>query len=469
MIVIFVHGWSVQHTNTYGGLPRWLTGQTGPDGKPFEVGSVYLGRYVSFEDTVTVDDISRAFDQAITDELGARLKAGERFACITHSTGGPVLRNWIHLFYRNHLDQCPLTHLVMLAPANHGSALAQLGKGRLSRIKSFFQGVAPGQLVLNWLELGSEPQWALNEAWLGYDGVGQGLYPFVLTGQKIDRSLYDALNSYTDEMGSDGVVRVAGANLNYSLLRLAQGADAELAVKRVSRSKPTAFGVLPQRAHSGDDFGIIRSVTARNADAHPTAQWVVRCLQVTSEASYSKVRDELAEVTRQTQEDEKVDVQTSLFGTRTYPNDRCLQAVFRLVDDRGQELSNYDLFLTAGPNYSEQDLPPGFFIDRQRNQLNPGKLTYYLNLDVLEAGLARPELEGRLGFRVEARPKAGLAFYRQLDFRSTLAELKRVLIPNETMMVEIELKRMVDKAVFRITDNLTPAKFDDRPSGETVA
>ena len=27
----------------------------------------------------------------------------------------------------------------MLAPANHGSALAQLGKGRLSRMKFFFR------------------------------------------------------------------------------------------------------------------------------------------------------------------------------------------------------------------------------------------------------------------------------------------------------------------------------------------
>ncbi len=44
----------------------------------------------------------------------------------------------------------------------------------------------------------------------------------MLTGQSIDRSFYDNLNSYTDEAGSDGVVRVAAANMNYGLIRLEQ-------------------------------------------------------------------------------------------------------------------------------------------------------------------------------------------------------------------------------------------------------
>ena len=91
MIVIFVHGWSVTHTNTYGGLPRWLESQASTGGIDIQVGNIYLGRYISFEDTVTIDDISRAFDQAVRDELADKFKAGQRFACITHSTGGPVI------------------------------------------------------------------------------------------------------------------------------------------------------------------------------------------------------------------------------------------------------------------------------------------------------------------------------------------------------------------------------------------
>src|SRR5438045_2181158 len=102
MHVIFVHGWSVQNTNTYGDLPQWLQEQ----GPQFKVQNVFLGKYVSFDDTVTVDDIARAFDFAVRDALGASIKDG--FACITHSTGGPVVRKWMDLFYRDNLKKCPM-------------------------------------------------------------------------------------------------------------------------------------------------------------------------------------------------------------------------------------------------------------------------------------------------------------------------------------------------------------------------
>ena len=54
-------------------------------------------------------------------EAGGR----RRFACVTHSTGGPVVREWLdrHYVRTGKLDDCPLGHLVMLAPANVDVAL----------------------------------------------------------------------------------------------------------------------------------------------------------------------------------------------------------------------------------------------------------------------------------------------------------------------------------------------------------
>ena len=89
MLVIFVHGWSTTGTSTYGDLPKWLAQQADAQGLDLQVGHIYLGRYVSFVDTVTLDDVARAFDQALADTLPNGGK-GQRFACITHSTGGPV-------------------------------------------------------------------------------------------------------------------------------------------------------------------------------------------------------------------------------------------------------------------------------------------------------------------------------------------------------------------------------------------
>ncbi len=162
MRLIFVHGWSVTNTDTYGELPEALGTVASSYGLALEVQHLYLGKYVSFHDEVTLDDIARALNRALRDLPGNDGEI-EEFSCITHSTGGPVVRYWVDRYYgTRELESCPLQHLVMLAPANHGAALAVLGKERVSRIKSWFSGVEPGQRVLDWLSLGSEGQWSLN-------------------------------------------------------------------------------------------------------------------------------------------------------------------------------------------------------------------------------------------------------------------------------------------------------------------
>src|SRR6478736_15733 len=340
MRVIFVHGWSVTNTDTYGGLPAALQAQV-VAGAKLQVDHLDLAKYVSFSDEVKIDDIARGMQQALEDVFGHKLRKTDRFACITHSTGGPVVRTWINLYYGRKLASCPLSHLIMLAPANHGSALATLAQAKLSRLKAFIvDGVQPGTGVLDWLELGSDQGWALNRAWLAYDCAKAGLFPFVLTGQHIDRALYDTLNAYTAEPGSDGVVRAAAANLNYRLLRLEQQ-DGELVQAELTGTPPTAFGVLPGRSHSGEKIGILRSVQPGDTpQTHPTLEWVVKCLQVTSPKQYADMIDTLAKLTAGTQEDERVEkVTTGFIFTRKFTTSRYCMLVFRIVDDRGNQLA----------------------------------------------------------------------------------------------------------------------------------
>jgi hypothetical protein len=469
MHVILVHGWSVRDTSTYGQLPEWLARQSRSDGEPFQVSSLHLGKYITLDDNVTLDDVARAFHQALRDTLGnpSRWRKKQRIACITHSTGGPVVRTWLDLYYRGRLDRSPLGHFILLAPPNHGSALAQLGRSRLSRLKSLLQGAECGERILDWLELGSRGSWDLNLRWLNEDPVPSGVYPFVLTGQRIDRQLYDVLNAYTDEAGSDGVIRVAAANLNYGVLRLAQQGSR---LKRLSglRSPRVAFGVLPGLAHSGNRLGILRSVTLQKSDQHPTAYWIKRCLEVRSATDYRRTALELEQLCSKTQSEERKERVRFLLRARTYITNRYAMLVFRFVDDRGQVLTDYDLLLTAGPHYHENELPPGFFVDRQRNQNHHEHLTYYVDYDVMMTGLNHPRLQGRLGFRLVARPQSGLVHYRPVEFRSNVRTLARVLRPNETTLIEIQLQRRVDKAVFRLTDDLVPGAIDPRPSGQAV-
>ena len=467
MRLVFVHGWSVTNTDTYGGLPEALC-RNAPKGLELTVDHLYLSKYISFSDEVMVDDIARGMEAAVQAQIVPKLTKGERFACITHSTGGPVVRAWIHLFYGSKLEKCPLEHLVMLAPANHGSALAQLGKGKLARMKFFMGGVQPGVGVLNWLELGSEQSWDLNTAWMDLDLAGAGLYEFVLTGQTIDRSFYDNLNSYTGEAGSDGVVRAAAANMNYGLLRLEQNPDGFKLLKQ-GQSPAAAFGVLPGLSHSGEDMGILRSVKATDNGSHPTVVAVLKCLSVGSIASYRATIRAFDELTKKTQDEEHVRREKDLFlFKRTFTTSTYFMLVFRVTDDRNNSLADYDILFTAGPDYDENHLPPRFFVDRQRNSKAPGKLTYYLDYQAMASWFAKPELEDKFGFRISARPGDGFAYYTVGEHQGKYSQLAKYFAPNQTVMIDVILKRRVMEGVFQLTQNLSPEDFKKQPKGNPL-
>ena len=70
MRLIFVHGWSVTNTNTYGELPQALSNAAGSYDLDLDIQHIYLGRYISFHDEVTMDDICRAMDKALHDLPG---------------------------------------------------------------------------------------------------------------------------------------------------------------------------------------------------------------------------------------------------------------------------------------------------------------------------------------------------------------------------------------------------------------
>ncbi len=478
VLLAFVHGWGVTNTETYGGLPPRLRDEARAQGINLRVRHVLLGKYISFHDEVRLPDLSRAFAQACRDEIEPRLGNGQRFVCITHSTGGPVIRDWWQRYYRSdERRRCPMSHLIMLAPANFGSALAQLGKGRLGRLKAWLGGVEPGQGVLDWLELGSRESWALNESWINErdDAIGaNGIFPFVLTGQTIDRKFYDHLNSYTGESGSDGVVRVAAANINARSIRLqqqvprrARGSNSlaapALAVDQVATSPRTVLGIVPGVSHSGRSRGIMRAV--RKQAGHRKGKAVVaailECLSVTSKRDYTRVASAFARDCEACQTVEAVETYTRGEGqTDTVVHDRYSMLTFRVTDDEGYPVTDYDLLLTAGSDSDPDALPRGFFCDRQRNRVDRSALTYFLNHDVMlgapervaDGGVIRPAGQGTsaLGLILRPRPGAGFVHYLPCELPATGAFLRQALIPNGTALIDIRVRRIVHKNTFRL-------------------
>src|SRR5690242_1136457 len=395
-LVVMVHGWSVRDPATYGGLPERLKREVEKDPDlGLDVRHIWLSEYASFHNEVTLPDIARAFQSALRRELGPELEAGRRFACVAHSTGGPVIRAWLQQEYlAKGITRTPMSHLIMLAPANFGSALVQLGLAKLSRLRSaWFEGVDVGTGVLDWLELGSAPSLKLNLEWLeqGAELIGpEGVFPFVLTGQSHDPVLYDFVNSYSGETGSDGAVRVASANLNFTHLRVVQQAPLPDAQAKLGFSAPlleagdtrlapaVPLAVLPGLCHSDVRLGIMRSVKADDTP-HPTVSAILEALKVEDKQDYAQLFDRFAALSAETQQRERVEDLKPITGfDHQEIHDPCAMLVFRVRDDQGNPVKDFDVILT-GPGDNPNHLPPGFFVDRQRNHLDPGCIVYYVN------------------------------------------------------------------------------------------
>ena len=390
---------------------------------------------------------------------------------------------------------CPMSHLVMLAPANYGSALAQLGKSRISRLKFWFEGVEPGAGVLDWLEHGSPESWALNESWIREPGstIGRrGLFPFVVTGQSIDRSLYDNLNTYTGENGSDGVVRVAAANMGAGYVRLEQqGPQAvrnrpgHFAAPKLNLAEHvvaprTALRIVRGKSHSGKDMGIMRSVSAgvgRRKDQE-TVNTILACFQIDTKPQYDRLCLRFEGETASVQDDEKIETEERfLRSDKVFIHDRMSMVVFRVRDREGYAVEDFDLLLTAD-NDDPNLLPHGFALDRQRNSRHRGTLTYYFNYDAMQGGpplehdgeVVRRKHRGtdRLGVRIQPRPTDGFVHYLPCAMPASTQAMQTFLVPNRTTLVDIVLWRVVRDGVFAMDRGTRPVDFRKQRAGRPI-
>lgn len=494
-LVVLVHGWSVTTTATYGGLADALELAAQAAGLQIDIKNIYLSRYVSFKDEVRLEDISRAFEAAVQRELKNELTDDKRLICITHSTGGPAIRDWLTRFYMDLDKPSPLSHLIMLAPANFGSALAQLGKKRLGRVKAWFNGVEPGTRVLDWLELGSPASLELNLKWIGNDNylkIDPPIYSFVISGSSINRKLYDHVNPYTGEIGSDGVVRLAAANLNATYVKLEQSdpiysspksnspTAKKLNVVESKSTDGTAFKILHGVSHSGGDMGIMAGVGSSESE-HITVATITECLAVESRTQYRDLKGKFDIENKQNQNDPEKAIEIEkvpVLPDRVYIHDPQSMVIFRTTDHLGEPLSELDLKLTAGARNSPDALPQGFFSDRQRNHKANNSLTFFLNYaamkgwDELKKGSKtyRKEIYGADNYGVKIQPffNKGYVHYLPCQYTNKTQDVIQFIKPNQTTIIDIVLKRVIRSGVFELSKDRTPVSFKKQPVGKPI-
>jgi pimeloyl-ACP methyl ester carboxylesterase len=249
--VLILHGWS-DSSKSFRALAQVLR-QHGYQAVP-----LWLGDYISKDDDVSIPDVAKRMEEVVA----AQVAAGQLqvpFDMIVHSTGGLVARVWLTMFDAARPSRW-LERLVMLAPANHGSRLASLGKSMLGRLtKGLDNGLQTGTQMLNALELGSPFQWQLAMTDVLHEGSvapggptpysSLGCLPFVITGIKGYSSL---LRKPLNEDGADGTVRAASANLTSHGLTL-DFTGAEVQASHWVRRGPLeayAFRLLDDVDHS---------------------------------------------------------------------------------------------------------------------------------------------------------------------------------------------------------------------------
>ena len=283
--IVLIHGYSsesptpdpISVANIYGTLPQRLRAS-------YEVVEVNLSRYVSLNDSVSVADIARGLNRALLEQHQTLLENG--FNVVIHSTGALVIRTWIKLFSPK---PSPIHNLVYLAGANLGSGWASIGQGQVARWGRFVfeRGAQRGLKVLQSLELGASPTIDLHLSFTRGDSrmvEDYKVQEFVIIGTQADASWFEFPVRYAHEDGSDGVVRVSAANLNFNHLEIGpkdgtpflpwaaikaavQAAEAKTDFPEYYEVKSASFagkdrplvpcGIPYRCAHTGDEMGIV--------------------------------------------------------------------------------------------------------------------------------------------------------------------------------------------------------------------
>jgi hypothetical protein len=485
--IVLIHGYSAERKkttpaaihDTYGNLPEALRDAYGGNA----VVEINLSRYISLEDGVTIDDISRAFDRVLKAEFPALLQG--KFHVIIHSTGALVIRNWLRLFSPK---PSPVSNLIYLAGANFGSGWGHIGKGQLAKwARLVFEGGAErGVQVLDALELGAERTLDLHLHFLkpgNFMITDYGVHEAVITGTQADVKWFVAPIRYAKEDGSDGVVRVSGTNVNFHHVRFGPTKEAlETAWSEISTQRErhlaregkrkqyyeakelshpgtverplVPVGIPFRCAHTGETMGIV-------VGSGPRAQ-VMRMMRSALEATANTWPGLVIQFQQETEDTYKRAIKEE--GPAWWKKwlddpraqyDHHAQLIFRIRDQDGLPVFHYDIFFESTQRSKNSRPIQTLFEDKHVNEKSRNVITFYLrtngfvnktegwkawlnevDISSLEITAVEPETEdiAYLPFRLELNP----------------AQLQSWLQGHRTTIFDVELLRLPSPNVFRM-------------------
>ena len=493
--IVLVHGYSAESPETtvqavaaiYGQLPQALRDAYGRKA----VVEIDLSRYVTLEDGVTMDDLSRGLDRALRAEFPHLLRGG--FHVIAHSTGALLIRNWVRRFSA---QPCPIRNLIYLAGAVFGSGWAHLGQGQLAKWARlvFAQGSERGLRVLDALELGSD--WAI-DLHLGFLKLGAsladdyGVSEYVIVGTQPERTWFPIPMRYAKEDGSDGVVRVAASNVNFNYLRVGPSeealalawseAAAQIAARRERRearrglydikeeSRP-GFAGRPEVplaitygcSHSGEETGILSGEKPRKQ--------VFRLVRQALEtqpgdwpAQVAVFRDQTAVTYRRARAGRVPRPWRQWITSPQAQFDPHAQLIFRVRDQDRRPAPHFDIFFTAREGADPSPLIGDLFEHNHVNRVSPHIITFYLRADAYSprSGTWVPRVPQVNGCVLEisaVEPETEEIVYLPLRMELGRDQLARLIEGHRTTVIDVELLRLPSPAIYRVLPYARPGR-----------
>jgi pimeloyl-ACP methyl ester carboxylesterase len=468
--VIFVHGYSVRDLNSFNQLPALL------EANGIAATSIYLAGFISLDDYLGCDDLAKALEDRIASLIGTHGVDLGKTILVAHSTGALVARRWIldRRAMKKAVPTTPtLSHFLSCAGANHGSTMAQLGRTELAYLfRTLTEGQSVGKRVLEDLDYGSEFLHTLNREWLeAWNDSDDALYAdtFCFSMGGTDHSFWqNHLTWQSHESGSDGTVRISGANLNYrwisvpgenseyeleTMVQQAPHLIVELANEKYSHTSQNApdtenlvigaANTLDSIAHgfnnpatslvSASTLGIVDGVTTPGQRPYKALREAMNVETVADYATLAQTWD-----------------QETTAWSQTHPDATNSTVVFTIFDGMGNVVDDTLVILRdtdgtiAGVTASLLDNQP------IRNQTSPGIVSMYLNF---------PEFENVHPHGVHIEARTDTPFVAEAVADAPLSgDDDHVIAANEFTYVDVLLPRDPNAAmvVYRAADIATP-------------
>lgn len=481
--ILLIHGYgSEQDTATsqrgaasiYKGLATWLK-STYSSNSVFELD---LSRWISLEDGIGLDDVSRAMDAALRGPYSHLIDG--TFHVIIHSTGALVVRNWIHKFAGSNQ---PIRNLIYLAGANFGSGWADLGRNRLARWgRELFTGSEAGTKILDALELGASDTIDLHLALMEGDTsmAARGVREYVIIGSQPAARWFERPIRFAKEDGSDGVIRVSGANLNFCYARFVANSEglkvtardvialrkrAHLPVDavyydRVDESLPGGGGreVVPlaipyNTAHSGSDYSVVYG-SANREHIQPLLR---AALETTNINTWRNLVPRFADVTEAAREESKERSFTERLANRGWERpsqyDAHAQVVIRLFDEDGRPIEDYDIYFDSEPAAGYVTAISDLIEHKHKNGVTPNVFMFYLRTEKWDGTEWKDRFDElkSLTFSIEANETETddiqyVPFVLPLD----QGAIKKWIRHHSTTVMDIYMRRVPSEDVFRV-------------------